>query len=246
MRSISLCLLIIAGLVWSTGSGAREYQEVEVADPYIELHTGPGAGYPVFHVVGRGENITILKRKTNWFKVLTPRGKEGWVSIDELEETLRPWGEKTRIKRASREDFAKRRWEFGMMGGDFGGTAVLSYYGAFAFTPNLSTEISVSQSLGDFSSSLFASVDLVAQPFPEWWVSPYFALGTGAIRTEAKSTLVQPVDQVDQLSHVGVGLRSYLTERFLIRGEYKSYVIFTSSDENQEIDEWKLGFSVFF
>ena len=31
-----------------------------VNDPYIELHTGPGRGYPIFHVTERGERIIIL------------------------------------------------------------------------------------------------------------------------------------------------------------------------------------------
>ena len=29
----------------------KEYQSVQVADPYIEMHTGPGRGFPIFHVV---------------------------------------------------------------------------------------------------------------------------------------------------------------------------------------------------
>lgn len=242
-RHLTLCLLLFC--VPALQAKTR-HQEVVIAEPYIELHTGPGAGYPVFDVVERGELVTLLKRKTNWFKVSTARGHEGWVSIDALEQTLSPAGESIVVKRETREDFSARRWELGMMGGDFGGTSVLTYYGSYAFNPLLAIEGSVSQSLGEFSTSLLFNADLIAQPFPEWWVSPYFALGTGYITTEAKSTLVAPADSGDQLSHVGVGIRSYLTESFLFRAEYKNYVIFTSQDENKEIDEWQLGFAVFF
>ena len=36
-----------------------------------------------------------------------------------------------------------------------------------------------------------------------------------------------------------------LTRRFLLRAEYKSYVVFTSRDENEEVEEWKVGFAFF-
>ena len=44
----------------------------------------------------------------------------------------------------------------------------------------------------------------------------------------------------------GLGLRTYLSRRFLLRAEYKSYVVFTSRDDNEEVDEWKAGFTFFF
>ena len=44
-----------------------EYRQVSVADPYLEMHTGPGKGYPVFHVVDRGESVDIMMRRTDWF-----------------------------------------------------------------------------------------------------------------------------------------------------------------------------------
>ena len=51
------------------------YERVWVADAYLELHTGPGRGYPVIQVIERGEWIDILKRKTDWFKVRASNGK---------------------------------------------------------------------------------------------------------------------------------------------------------------------------
>ena len=90
------------------------------------------------------------------------------------------------------------------------------------------------------------NVNLVHQPFPSWLVSPYFALGTGVVNIEPKATLVQAESRTDQEAHVGFGLRTYLSERFLIRAEYRSYVIFTKRDSNEEVDEWKAGFAFFF
>ncbi len=55
------------------------YFSVRIAEPYIELHTGPGRGFPVFHVVDRGELVEVIKRRTDWFKLRTAKGKEGWA-----------------------------------------------------------------------------------------------------------------------------------------------------------------------
>ena len=58
-----------------------------IADPYIEMHTGPGSGYPIFHVVDRGEKIVILKSKTNWYKIRAVNGKEGWATRRQMQQT---------------------------------------------------------------------------------------------------------------------------------------------------------------
>ena len=246
MRISVVLFLLCQWLLASVAYGAEQVQEVKVADPYIELHTGPGRGYPIFYVVPRGDSVQILLRKTDWFKVRTPKGKEGWVNRDQMVETLQPSGEKLTIAETKLKDAARRRWEAGVLGGDFGGAAVLSLYGAYGFTDTMSVELSVSQVLGDFSDSLMVNVDLIAQPFPDWRVSPYFALGTGVIRTHPRTSLVQTSDHTDQVSHVGIGARVYLTRRFMFRAEYKDYVIFTSRNANEEIREWKAGFAVFF
>ena len=99
---------------------------------------------------------------------------------------------------------------------------------------------------GDFSSGWMLGVDLLTQPFPSWVVSPFFALGTGMIKIEPKATLVQAEDRTNQQAHVRFGLRSHVGRRFLLRAEYTSYVVFTKTDSNEELDAWTAGFSFFF
>lgn len=243
MRGLLLiALLLFAGLA----QAADRHLIVEVADPFIELHTGPGVGYPIFHVVERGESVLILKQRTDWFKVRTDRDHEGWVNRDQMVKTLYPGGEQVELKSASLRDYSTRRWETGVLAGDFGGANVLSTYGAFAFTSNLSAELSVSQVLGNFSDGQLANLSVVFRFLPEWRTSPFFTLGTGVIHTEPKATIVQPEDRTDQMAHAGLGVQTYLTRRFVFRAEYKRYVVFTSRDDNEEINEWKAGFSFFF
>jgi len=242
-----IAIIALAGLCLGGPTYAkREPYIVEIVDPYIEMHTGPGRGFPIFHVADRGDTIEVHTRRTDWFKVSTDRGVEGWVAAGQLSETLRLDGSQTEIHDPGREDFLARHREFGFKLGDFNGANMMTLYGAYLFTENLSVELSASDITGDFSSGWMVSGDLLHQPFPSWYVSPFFALGTGVLKIEPKATLVRAEDRTNQEAHVRFGLRAHLGRRFLIRAEYTSYVVFTKRDSNEELDAWTAGFSFFF
>jgi hypothetical protein len=224
----------------------RQRREVTIADPFIELHTGPGKGYPVFFVAERGEEIALLKRRTEWFKVRVARGQEGWVHFEQLTTTLDPDGEPFDLPALGFGDYTARRWEVGALYGDFGGANVIGAYGSRSFTPNLSGELWVSQALGRFSDSTMVTLNIVHLMYPDWRASPYFTLGGGVVKTEPKATLVATTDRTDSMALAGAGVRMYLTRRFVFRAEYKTHVVFTSRDDNEEVQEWKAGFSFFF
>src|SRR5262245_24059559 len=156
--------------------------EVVVSDPYLDMHTGPGRGYPIFYVAGQGDRIQLLKRRTEWYKVRTPRGKEGWVHVSQLTSTLDLDGQPIEFHQPGVDDFANRRWEFGFSGGDFDGAALLTVYTAYALTPNISAQLSASQIMGDYSDGALVAANLLMQPFPEWRLSPFFTLGTGSLK----------------------------------------------------------------
>jgi len=219
---------------------------VAVADPYLEMHTGPGRGYPKFHVVDRGETVEIVKQRTDWYLVRESGGREGWVDRAQMELTLNPDGSEVNFEQADIEDFTYAKWEMGALAGDFGGANIVSLYGGYSLNPHVSIEVWGSQILGNFSNGWTASVNVVHETWPEWRVSPFFTLGAGMIHTEPKSTIIQGEDRTDQIGHVGAGFRVYLSRRFLFRAEYKSYVVFTSRNDNEEVEEWKLGFGFFF
>jgi len=217
-----------------------------IVEPFIELRVGPGRGYAIFYIAERGEQIDVLKERTDWYKVRTAKGKEGWVFANELAKTLGADNQPLGISLPDFDDYTHRTWEGGMMFGDFGGTNVASIYGSYHFTRNLSAELDVAQFFGNFSNGRYITANLVHQPFPEWRLSPFFALGGGIVETEPKATLVQAEDRSDNMLDVGVGVRYYLTRRFLVRAQFKKYVVLTSRDAHEKIDEWKIGFSAFY
>ena len=252
-RSIrSLVFTVLAAIAAQTASiqiaeaAEEEYRQVSVADPYLEMHTGPGVGYPVFHVVDRGETVDILMRRTDWFKIRAANGTEGWVDRAQMENTLVPSGSPIEFAEANQEDFTNARWELGGLAGDFGGSNSVSIYGAYSLNPHVSVELWGTQILGNASNGWMGSVNVTHETWPDWRISPFFSLGTGVIHTEPKPTIVQGEDRTDQVAHVGAGFRFYADRRFVLRAEFKSYVVFTSRDDNEEVEEWKVGFAFFF
>ncbi len=241
---INVSLLGVA-LLLGMPAAAKYQPDVVVADPYIDLHTGPGRGYPIFYVAAQGDRVTILKQQTEWYKIRTPRGKVGWVNITQMASTLDLDGQPIDFPSYGVDQFSKRRWIFGFGAGDFDGARILSATTTFAFTPNISGELAASQILGDYSDGYMGTASIVMSPFPEWRVSPFFEVGTGIIHVNPQTTIVQSQDRTDEIAHVGVGADFYVSKRFIFRAQYKRHTVFTSRDENEEIDEWTAGFSFF-
>ncbi len=224
----------------------REALQVVVAEPFIEMRTGPGRGYPIFHVADRGATIEVTRRRTDWFAVRTDRGVEGWVHGDQLALTLGTDGGQVALADPGWDDYTERRWEAAATFGDFDGGSSISLTAGYRLAANLSVELMASQLSGDYSDGWLAAARLVHSPFPEWRIGPYFLLGTGVIEVSPRSSLVTTEDRTDQFGQAGAGVRAWLTERFMFRVEYSGIVVFTSRDENEEVDEWKAGFAFFF
>jgi hypothetical protein len=243
MRLVACGLLLLTMLAMPALAGGPT---VTVADPYLEMRSGPGRGFPVFHVVERGESVRVDTRRTDWFQVVDADGRKGWVHRDQMAETLLPAGARLEIDDPAREDFGSHRREVGLLLGDFGGANVVALYGAYAFNQHLAAELALGHVLGSFSDGQYATLGVTHVPLPEWRIQPFLSIGTGAIRIRPEGTLVSTEERTDQIAYAGIGVRAYLARRFIVRGEYKEYVVFTDRDDNEEEMEWKIGFAYFF
>jgi hypothetical protein len=240
-------LALLLGLVPALGLAApRELLQLFVTEPFLELHTGPGRGYPVSQVVARDESVDVLFRRTEWFKVRTERGVEGWASERDLLRTILADGSPFKFERGDRRGFQSHRWEGGILTGDYAGATLVEGYLARSLTDNLKAELYVGQFLGNLSNGYVADLGLNHVFMPEWRWSPFVTLGTGVERTEPKATLVTPLNQNYQTAYAGAGARYYLTRRFFLRAEYRHHTVFTKSDANEVKQEWKIGFAFFY
>jgi hypothetical protein len=148
------CLLILLLTAFTVSAYAQdEHVRVVIDDPFIEMHTGPGRGYPIFYIGERGEEVEILKRRTEWFQIRVARGQEGWVHLEQLQRTFDLEGEQFDIPGLGFGDYRESRWEVGALYGDFGGANVISTFGGVSLTENLSLELGLAQVLGRFSDS---------------------------------------------------------------------------------------------
>lgn len=223
-----------------------ELLESRVVEPYIEMRTAPGRGYPVFYIAERGEKIQLIKRRTDWIKIRNERGVEGWVYVNDIGKTVDDSGNALAIKSPDLESFTNRNWEFGFMVGDYDSTDTVSAYLGWHFTRNLSVEAAVSENFGDFSDGRMVTGSIVHQMFPQWRYSPFVTIGGGIRETNPRSTLVSTEDRTDNTASVGAGIRIHLTRRLLLRMQYKHYVVITSRDDDEEVGEWKIGISAFY
>ena len=113
-RLPSLLLLLLPLLAAPSVCGAREYLQVFVTEPYLELRTGPGRGFPVTQVVPRSESVDVLKRRTDYFKVRTERGIEGWASQKDMQKVVLADGTPFTFPLGDRAGFTSHRVEGGI------------------------------------------------------------------------------------------------------------------------------------
>jgi hypothetical protein len=238
--------IIVSGLSSPAAAKTREYLQLFVVQPFLNLRTGPGRGYPVTQVVARGESFDVLYRRTDYFRVRTEKGFEGWAAVQDMLKTQLADGSPFNIDLGDRDGFRTHDWEAGIFAGDFDGANYVSGYVARSLTDNLKVELTAAQYIGDQRSGALLDLGITHVFAPEWRISPYISLGGGLFRVDKDARRPNLLDRSDQSAYVGVGARLYLARRFFLRGEYKERVVFTSRNDNEELREWKVGLAFFF
>jgi uncharacterized protein YgiM (DUF1202 family) len=84
MRRLLALVLLVQALNVGVANAAAKNLVLVVTDPYLEMRSGPGRGFPIIYVVGRDELVTVLYSRTDWFKVRSLHGNEGWVRRADL------------------------------------------------------------------------------------------------------------------------------------------------------------------
>ncbi|GAB4465274.1 MAG: hypothetical protein OHK0044_03720 [Burkholderiaceae bacterium] len=242
-RTLAAALLALAALA-AAPAGAAE--RVQVADPYLELRTGPGRGYPIFHVAAREEWVEILLRHTDWFKVRTADGREGWVHRTQLETTLTEAGSRKTFRDVLLDDYLQRRLELGAGYGRFKAEPMLKVWGAYRFADALTFEGTVGQVQGVFSGTDLWHFSLNAEPWSDRRLSPFFGIGVGRFKNIPNASLVSATPTNANLGQASLGLRYHLSDRFVARLDYTFYTAFVSDARSIEYRAVTAGLSFFF
>ncbi len=239
-------LMLSAAFANPSFAGEDDRLWLTVTRPYAEMHTGPGRGYPVFNVVSRGEAFTLLRQRADWLQVETADGKRGWMHRNTVEGSQGPGGERVQFGRAGREQWRDRRFEIGFAAGDFSGDPMFSFRAGYRVGPHFVVEGQLLQAAGSFSSTSAYHTNIQVLPFLDGRVTPFFSIGAGRISNEPKSTLVDAIKVDEWAGNAGIGVRAWLTRRFILRGDVRQYVLTRDINNNDDFTEITLGFSVFF
>jgi hypothetical protein len=236
------CALLLLGLWVRPAQGER----LQVTDPFVEIRTGPGRGYPVFHVAARDESIDVLLRYTDWYKVRAESGREGWVHRLQLESTLTAAGTPPRFRDVVIDDYLRRRLEAGAAWGLFEREPMLRLWAAYRLADIIAVEASLGQVQGVFSGTSLWQLGLIAEPFADRRLSPFFGIGFGSFQNIPNASLVENVTTDANLAYAVLGLRYYLTRRFVARLDYTIYTAFVSDRRTDEYGAFSAGLSFFF
>ena len=226
--------------------GGEKVERVQVTDPFIELHTFPGRGYPIFYVAGRGEWVSIELRHTDWYKVRTATGKEGWVTRAQLQTTLAESGLAAPFGDIAFNDYLARRWELGAGYGRFHQQPMIKFWLSYRISDTLSFESTLGQVQGVFSGTTLWHVNLQAEPWSDQRFSPFAGIGIGRFHNIPNQSLVEFQQTNARLADAIVGARYHLTDRFMIRADYAIYTAFVSDQRSIEYRAATAGLSFFF
>ena len=221
-------------------------ERLQVTDPYIELHTGPGRGYPVFFVVQRGDHVEVTLRRTDWYRVRTPEGREGWVHRTQLESTITDAGGTKTFRDVLLDDYLKRRVQLGAAWGRLRDDPMLKVWSSYRLSDTLSAELTVGQVQGTFSGTSFWHGNLMSEPWSDRRLSPFVTLGFGNFRNVPNLSLVDAFTTNSRAANAGLGVRWHLSDRFVARADYSLYTAFVSDNRSLEFRAWTLGLSFFF
>ena len=227
-------------------SGSQKTERLQVTDPYIELRTGPGRGFPVFFVTKRGDFIEIELRHTDWYRVKTDDGKVGWVTRQQLESTLTAAGATKSFRDVLLDDYLSRKVQLGGAWGHFHSEPMLKLWTSYRLSETLSLEGTIGQVQGVFSGSDFWHINVVSEPWSDRRISPFFGVGIGKFKNFPNLSLIGATTTDAKLANAQVGVRYHLTDRFVVQVDYSLYTAFVSDQKSTEYRALTAGVSFFF
>lgn len=222
---------------------------LEVIDSFVEVRTGPGRGYPIFHVIEQGESVEVLTRRTGWYEVRSQNGQTGWATSKQLSRTLQATGEPADLPTVSFGDYQKNKWRVGFtfgeyFSGELDGADLFSATLSYRFIEWLSLETEVGKLFLSEIEGEYYNANILVEPFSNWRLSPELIIGAGNISVENQPLSVDEAVGDSSFLNYGFGLNYYIGRNFIFRGEYRRYSI--SADDKVNLDSWKIGFNTFF
>lgn len=249
-RKFSLLLTVISFLCLAFHAIA-ENPSVEVIDPYLEMHSGPGRYYPVVNVVEQGDSVKVVARKVNWYRVISDTGIEGWSKAEQIDRTLFG-GVPVDTPLPSRSDLLKMDFSVGFVTGSADGAETIAARAGYKPIKWGGMEVEYGVTFPASRDLSYYAAQIVVEPIPIWNFSPIITYGTGKTNFQLKPGLIGEAAETGDFERFGIGLNYYIGYNFVMRTEYQWYT-YTLTDNliarttaEKESNAWVIGFNSFF
>jgi hypothetical protein len=214
-----------------------------------ELRAGPGVSHRVIHRARRGDAFLVETRETSgyWLQVLLPDGRTAYVLGDTVEAIA---VDDDSPDAPARPGFfappalADARGGFALLGGVFDLDGYSELRPALVLAPAIAFEPYVGLALEPDSRKLVYGAVGALNFAPDWPIAPFFVLGAGGVREEAKDEFVVR-DRSWFHARAGGGLLISLRLRILVRLEATNFVLFRE-DDYRNVQSYVGGLGVYF
>jgi hypothetical protein len=235
---------VVANVAPSTD--AVKVPRVRVVEPFLDMRTGPGRGYPVFYVAERNEWVVIELRHTDWFKVRTARGPVGWVSRAQMAKTVTEDGVPFELADPTLQDYLNRRFDVGIGYGASKVTAFTRVWAGVRMSDTLSLDLNIADVQNKSSTTGLWTASLLSEPWSDKRLSPFFGVGVGRFHYVPNKSLVSAETNDGNMGVLTFGARYHLSGRVALRVDYSRYAVFVSDTKSRNYQAGTIGLSLHF
>ena len=168
------------------------------------------------------------------------------MTRQQLESTLTAAGGRKSFRDVLLDDFLSRKVQLGGAWGHFHSEPMLKLWTSYRFSETLSLEGTIGQVQGVFSGSDFWHLNIVAEPWSDRRISPFFGVGVGKFKNFPNLSLIGATTTDAKLANAQIGVRYHLTDRFVMQVDYSLYTAFVSDQRSTEYRALTAGVSFFF
>lgn len=225
---------------------AKPLARVRVTGPYLDMRSGPGRGYPVFYAAEKDEWVVIELRHTDWFKVRTPRGTTGWVSREQMKQTVTEDGIPFELADPTLTDYLQRRFDVGLGYGASKKTSITRLWAGWRFSDTLSLDLNIADVQQRTATTGLWTASILAEPWSDQRLSPFIGVGVGRFHYEPNKSLVNREVQDGNMGVLTLGVRYFLASRVAVRIDYSRYGVFVSDTDYRDYQAGTIGLSIHF
>jgi hypothetical protein len=229
-----------------TEPAGKPLARVRVIGAYLDMRSGPGRGYPIFHAAEREEWVVIELRHTDWFKVRTARGTAGWVSREQMRQTVTEDGVPFELADPTLQAFLQRTFDFGVGYGATARTSFTRLWAGWRFSDTLSLDLNGADVQGQSYTTTIWSASLLAEPWSDKRFSPFLGVGVGHYNYVPNKSRVNRHEADGNLGVFTLGGRYYLASRVALRIDYSRYAAFVSDKNYRNFQAGTIGLSLHF